>query len=151
MSNDSTFDADAFLSATFDVANSTARINIPEDEYTAVIDDVKLEGGTSQTGRPWMRLDIKWAIDSDKAREVTGIPQPSVRQGIMLDLAEHGGLDMGKGRNVGLGRLRQAVGLNEPGKPFSFMMLKGRVAKVRVSHRVYEGQVYDDIKGVAPL
>jgi hypothetical protein len=53
----------------------------------------------------------------------------------MLDLDPNGGLDMAEGKNVGLGRLREALGLNDPTESFSFNMLPGRMAKVRVGHR----------------
>jgi hypothetical protein len=42
---------------------------------------------------------------------------------------------MGKGKNVSLGRLREATGLNEKGRPFGFRMLVGQMARVRVKHR----------------
>jgi hypothetical protein len=67
----------------------------------------------------------------------------------MLDLTEEGMLATGKGRNVLLGRLREATGLNQSGEPFAFPMLTGRPAKVQVAHRLYEGQIYAEVKGTA--
>ena len=58
---------------------------------------------------------------------------------------------MGKGQNVGLGRLREAVGLNSPGQPFAFSMLTGRVAKVVVKHRIHEDKIFAEVKAVAKM
>jgi hypothetical protein len=59
----------------------------------------------------------------------------NVRQGIMLDLTPDGGVDTTEGKNVPLGRLRAAVGLNDPSVEFAFNQLPGRMAKVKVSQR----------------
>ena len=64
-------------------------------------------------------------------------------------LSDSGGLDMGKGRNVGLGRLREALNLNQPGQSFSFSMIPGRLAKVSVSHRIDGENIYAEVKAVA--
>jgi hypothetical protein len=69
----------------------------------------------------------------------------------MLDLTPGGGLDLGKGKNVGLGRLREAVRLNDSSKPFSFAQLPGQAARVTVSHRIDGEDTYSEIKKVAPL
>jgi hypothetical protein len=70
----------------------------------------------------------------------------------MLDLNESGtGMDTGKGKNVTLGRLREALGLNQPGTPFSFRQLIGRAAKISVTQRVDGDQIYNDVKGVVKL
>ena len=62
--------------------------------------------------------------------------EPTVRQTIWLDLTESGSLDFGKGRNVGLGRLRDALGQNETGKPWQPGMMVGGVAKIKVTHSI---------------
>jgi hypothetical protein len=148
----STFSPDTFLDATFTDSNSTARVPIPEDDYPAVVKDVKVSPWTSRDGtKSGQRLDVVWAIDSDSARQATGMNEPQCRQGIMLDLTEAGGLDFAKGRNIQLGRLREATGLNVPGRPFSFRMLIGQAAKVHVSHRVVDDAVYDEVKSVTRL
>lgn len=147
----STFDPDQFLAATFTDANDTTFDPLPEGEYPGVVNDVKFESGTSQKdGKAWARLDVFWNIDAPQVAEQLGRKELRSKQGIMLDVTETG-LDMGKGKNIGLGRLRAALGLNTPGEPFSFNMIKGRAAKVKISHRLYEGKIFDEVKGVAPL
>ncbi|MGH2638967.1 MAG: hypothetical protein ACRDF4_06765, partial [Rhabdochlamydiaceae bacterium] len=45
-----------------------------------------------------------------------------------LELTSSGAIDFGKGKNVGLGRLREALGQNKIGKPWSFNMIRGSLA-----------------------
>ncbi len=147
------FNPDEFLHVQIDQANDTKRTPVPVGEYTAVVDDVKLRPWQSKDGsQSGLALDVVWAIDDANVKALLGREKVTSRQGIMLDLLESGkGLDMGKGKNTSLGRLREATGLNVPGQPFSFPMLVGRVAKVRVSHRVDGEDIYDEIKAVAKL
>jgi hypothetical protein len=147
------FSPEQFLDMQITESNDTKTIPVPVGEYTAVAEEVKC--------RPWqskkdpsmsgLTLDIKWSIDDPAVKELLGRDKVTVNQGIMLDLTDSGGLDMGKGRNIGLGRLREALGLNAPGQPFSFMMISGRVAKVNVSHRIDGENIYAEVKGVAKL
>lgn len=73
--------------------------------------------------------------------------QPVIKltYGVMLDLNETGGLDMGKGKNGGIRRLRESLDLNKAGDSFSFRKLAGQPCKVKIKHRVYEGEILDDI------
>jgi hypothetical protein len=147
------FNPDQFLDMQVTEANSTEAIPVPVGEYTAVIGEVKC--------RPWQKrddpsvaglaLDLSWDIDDSAVKELLGRDKVKCKQGIMLDLTESGGLDMGKGKNVGLGRLRDAVDLNRAGEPFAFSMLVGRIAKVKVEHRVNGDQIFAEIKAVAKL
>lgn len=149
-----TFDPNLFLDQTTTEAGSTQIVPIPVGEYNAVIDDIEIRPWTSQKdpSKSGIALDVKWMIDSPEVREFLQRDQVIAKQGIMIDLTEDGhGLDWGKGRNVGLGRLREALGLNKPGEPFSFRMLKGRVAKVSIKHRVEGENIYNDVAGVARM
>lgn len=147
------FNPEQFLDMQVTDANSTKLTPVPEGEYLAVIDSVK--------ARPWqkkddpsvagMALDIVWSIDDATLKATLDRETIKVKQGVMLDLAASGGLDMGKGKNVTLGRLREAVDLNAPGQPFSFNMLPGRAAKVSVKHRIDGENIYDEVKAVAKV
>ena len=150
------FDPKQFLEMSVDSANSTEFVVVPTGEYVAVIDSVD--------ARPWqakddpskagMALDILWSIDDAGVKTLLARDVVKVKQGIMLDFTEEGALDMGKGRNVGLGRLRDAVGLNEPGRPFAPQMLVGRPAKVKVEHRADKNDpkiLYAEVKAVAKM
>lgn len=148
----SQFDPDAFMNTQFTEASETKFVTVPEGEYQAVIDKVEAVPWHSQTkGTSGLRLDVTWKIDDAKAAEATGVANPSVRQGIMLDMTDSGGLATGPGRNINLGRLREAVNQNKAGVPWNPNMLLGQPALIRVSHRMYEGETYAEVKGVAKL
>lgn len=148
----SMFDADSFLHAQVTDANDTKRTPVPVGEYLGVVSDVKIRPWQSKTDstKAGLALDVTWELDDANLKASLGRDKITLRQGIMLDLTEQGGLDMGKGKNINLGRLRTACQLNQPGQPFAFSMLPGRLAKVSVSHRVDGDDVYDEVKSVAP-
>jgi len=130
------FDADSFLQSSTTEANDTKIIPCPPGEFAAIIDkitpkQVQFNGGTETR----IVLDVQWLIEDAGAKAATGRDVVTVKQAIFLDTTPTGGLDMAQGKNVALGRLREAVGKNTPGEPFSFAMLPGLMAKVSVSHR----------------
>ena len=152
----STFDPNTFLNMTTTESNSTSQTPVPVGEYIGVVDKVE--------ARPWqkkddpsvagMALDILWSIDDANVKALLERDKVTVKQGIMLDITPEGGLDMGKGKNVGLGRLREALDLNQPGQPFGFSMLTGRAAKVAVKHRVDNKNpenIFAEVSAVAKL
>jgi hypothetical protein len=147
------FDPQSFLDMTVDGTNDTKKQPVPVGDYQAIVDKVDCRTWQSKAdpSKSGLTLDVTWSIEDQGVKDLMGRDKVTVRQGIMLDLTEAGGLDMGKGRNLGLGRLREAVGLNVPGQPFSFTMLTGRMALVNVSHRVDGEDVYDEVKKVAKL
>lgn len=154
MSSTPMFDPNTFASMTYTETNSTESIPVPAQVYPAIIDSKKLEQWQKKDGSAsGMKLIVNWLVTDPSVKEVTGREKNLVRQDIMLDLTEAGMLDMGKGMNVQLGRLRAAVGLNVPGEPFGFDMLGGRQAQIQVSHRAGEkpGEIYAEVKGVAAL
>lgn len=150
------FDATSFLDQSTTESNSTATTPIPEGEYNGLIDKVEARQWTGKKDptKSGIILSVLWIIDDQAVREELGRDKVTCKQDLMLDLTESGGLDMGKGRNVGLGKLRQATGLNNPGQPFAFSMLTGRMGKVLVKQRVDEDdpdKIYSEVKAVAPL
>ena len=149
------FDPNAFLDMTVTDANSTVSIPVPVGEYVAVPTEVKARTWQSRDGSSsGIALDILWEVDDASVKEFLGRDKVIVKQGLMLDLTESGALDMGKGKNIQLGRLRESLDLNKPGEPFAFSMIVGRPAKVRVEHRVNDkntDEVFAEVKGVAKL
>jgi hypothetical protein len=130
------FDTDSFLNSAVTGANSTKVVPCPIGEFPAVIDKIAARQWQSKDGtKTGVALDVTWAIEDDEAKAATGRDVVTARQGVMLDLAPDGSIDMADGKNVGLGRLRAAVGLNDPSVEFSFNQLPGRMAKAKVSHR----------------
>lgn len=129
----SAFDPKLLLDSTMNDANSTTRIPVPAREHLAVISGVDIRSG-NKDGKDWAFLDVTYEIDDPTVKAELGRDKVSLTQGIGLDFTPSGGLDFSKGRNVNLGRLREAVGLNQPGQPFSFRMLVGRPVKILVTH-----------------
>ncbi len=143
------FSPDTFLQTEIEGQNDTKFHPVPVGEYRGKV--VKLETKQAEVqGETKTIVTVHWEIDDDKAREATGMERPTARQEVWLDLNENNGLDMGKGKNVSLGKLREAVGLNNPGQSFSFAMLNGRGARVYVTHRpnAKTGDIYAEIKKV---
>jgi hypothetical protein len=128
----STFNPEAFMQSSVSEASDTQYLQVPEGEFAAAIDAVTPR--TTQTGKAL--LNVKWKVTDPVAQEATGMAEPTVFQTIWLDVTEQGGLDMGKGKNVGLGKLRDALGQNKPGQPWSPGMLVGGVAKIKVAHSI---------------
>jgi hypothetical protein len=94
-------------------------------------------------------LDVYWLVEDQDVKQLLGRETVSVKQGIMLDLTPQGALDMSKGKNIALGRLREAVNLNQAGQPFSFHQLPGQMARVSITHRIDGEETYTQVKGVA--
>lgn len=132
---DTVFNPDTFMSTETTDANATRMVPVPEGEYTAVVNDVKADT-IGQDSRPVLK--IQWEIQDDdgSVKAATGMETNRVEQLIFLDLTAQGGLDAGEGKNVQLGRLRKAVGQNQPGQPWAPSYLNGQVARIQVGHRV---------------
>jgi len=148
----SQFDPQAFLQATFEESNSTESIPVPIGEFPGMAEKVDITPWASRDGsKSGLKLQVLWNIMDDSVREVTGRAENKVRQDIMLDITDTGMLDMGKGMNVRLGKLREAIGLNVPGQPFGFPMIQGRMAKVKIKHRLGEqpGEIFAEVEAVS--
>jgi hypothetical protein len=91
-------------------------------------------------GKQWVALNFRWNIDLAGTNQV-------VFDSVFLDLDGDGRPDMGKGKNTKLGKLREAIGLNSG--PVQFRAFDGRVATIKVDHRMYEGDVQAEVKGYA--
>lgn len=147
------FTPEEFLRMEVTEANSTQSVPVPVGEYIAIIDEVQPRQWKSKEdpSKQGITLDVTWLIDDAGVKELLGRDKVSCKQGVMLDLNDLGGIDTGKGKNVGLGRLREATGLNTPGVPFAFPQLKGKVAKIKVEHEVDGENIYAKVKGVAKI
>ena len=154
-----TFNPELFLNTQTDQASSTELLAIPEGEYRAVSGPVGPDSFSSfdirkgdRAGQKAYRLDVEWTINDEGGalKEYLG-REPRVRQGIMLDISKDGTLEMGKGKNVTLGRLREALGQNLAGRPWSMSQVGGQVAKIKVKHRLdaASGRTYVEVGDVA--
>lgn len=147
------FDPETLLGSETQGAMSTEYTPIPIGEYVGIIKDLNVKQVVSQkNGETYNFFEIKYAIDDQEVAEITGMTEPVARQSMILDITPGGTLDLGKGKNVQLGRLRAACKQNDPSKPWSFEMLRGQTVKVSIKHRTADdGQIYAEVKNVAPL
>jgi len=145
------FDAQSFLDAAVTSSNDTKVIPVPVGEYFGIIEKVVPRQWQSKDGSmTGIALDVFWLVEDADVKAFLGRETVTVKQGIMLDTNDQG-LDMSKGKNIGLGRLREAVGKNTPGEQFSFAMLPGLTAKISVTHRIVNDDTFAEVKGVARL
>ena len=145
-----TFDPETFLNTTYDEALDTKVTPCPVGEYLGLAEKVEIKPWAARDGSSsGLKCVILWDIQDENVKALLGRDTIRVPQDQMLDLTETGALDFGKGKNVGLGRIREALGLNVPGKPFAFSMIQGQMAKVKVSHRSNGEDLYGEIKAIA--
>lgn len=141
--------AENFMNAGVEGAMSTERPLPAEGQYhLRIVDDVtsdkdyrKIEviGGSSQNQdgqtRPWLRMNVPMEI-------VDRIDQPGdtssvgrlVRWSTFLDIDDAGKLKIDPDSNVNLGKLRAAVGQNQPGQSWNPHMLGGQLVIGQISH-----------------
>lgn len=144
------FDPATFLNTTVEGALDTKIIPCPVGDYPAIADKVDVKQWSSRDGSSsGLKVAILWDIQDENVKQLVARDTVKVPQDIMLDLTETGALDLGKGKNVGLGRLREALDLNNPGEPFAISMIQGRMGLVNVSHRTAGEDVFAEVRKVA--
>jgi len=150
----SAFDPKTFGQMTFNQANSTKSTPVPVGEQPGtcykweVLPWASREDPQNKNG---LKMNVLFNIDGEAVKEITKRDQNLVRYEFFLDLTPEGMLDMGEGKNVKLGRLREALNLNTPGTPFSFDMMLGRRALCSIQHRIVGEDPVADIKAVARI
>jgi hypothetical protein len=148
------FEINDLLNTEFTGANSTEYENIPENVYTAAIEKIEpVEFDAKEPKYPGEKiasLNVHWVIDDPALAEQLGRNKLVSRQTVWLDRTESGSLDMGKGKNVQLGKLRDAIGANTDGA-FRIGSWIGAVAKVQVKHRKNDGKTYAEVVSVAKM
>lgn len=128
--------------------NATRRDPLPQGETTAQIMELKFSGGVSQkTGNPWNRMDCQLEItDPEYLAQIPGSPEKATTTlGIMLDM-NAGQIATGPNKNIRLGRLRAAAGVN--GKPLS--ALQGQFIRITIGHKPHPTEpdvVLDEVTG----
>jgi hypothetical protein len=147
------FNPEEFLDTQITESNSTVSTPIPAGEYLAVISGQKARQwqGKKDPTMTGVALDIEWELDDQAVKDLLERDKVVAKQGIMLDMNDAGQLDMGKGKNIGLGRLREALNLNVPGQAFSFNMLQGQMARVAITHRIDGENIYAEVKSVTKV
>ncbi len=146
-----TFDPKQFVDNVVTEASATKQDPCPEGEWEAEVMDVKVKDDLyEKDGRVSAITDVVCKITDPECHELAGRDNIISRHTIFIDLdPETSKILTGPGINMGLGKFRTAVGMNDG--DFSFGTAIGTGLMVSVSHREYEGNTYDDIKRVAPL
>lgn len=138
------FDPDVFMNQTVDQPMDTTVQQCPEGEFRAMIDDFdssafrSFEGkeGSKNPGKSYTVFEPPFVIQDAAVQAELQRDKVVVRHvGMFLDFGQDGNLDYSKGKNVDLGRLRDAVEQNKPGA-WSPKQLKGAgPVMVRVIHQ----------------
>lgn len=159
--NTSAFDPNVFLDAQQTEVNEkrpplpTENPDAPDGLYTAVIGEIKSDAGTigkgERVGQPWVSMVIPLRIQVPSNLQALGLPpELTLTDRAFLDLTPSGGIDNGKGKNRQQRAYRDATGTNNPGEPFAWRMLQGRVIKVKVTHEMYQEALQEKVAGVFP-
>jgi hypothetical protein len=148
----SNFDPSTFIDATI-TEPSTKRNPIPAGlDVTAVIGEPKARTwtGKADPSKSGIVVDVPLEVDLTQYPDIQiGATKVTLTDGIMLDTTAAGGIDNSPGKNGKLRRYREALGMNEAGQAFSFRAMQGRLIKVKISHRTYEGEIFDQVDSVA--
>jgi hypothetical protein len=143
------FDPETFMSQIIDQPLETEFLMVPQGEYTATIDDFTSEafeqihfeykkGPRAGTPGVMTKFTLPFVIQDDAVKTELGRDKLVVYKQLILDVGDDGGLDWGKNKNIDLGRIRAAVGQNDPG-PWSIGNLRGAgPVMVKVVHVPFE-------------
>ncbi len=148
-----TLNTEQFLQTTTSEALDERLDPCPPGEWLAVAGKPEVRDFTYKSGdregETGYRMVIRWAIQDQEAKDAVDRDSLSVTQSILLDLNESlDGLDFGKGKNIGLGQIRAALGQNEPGESWSPAMIEGQLAKLQVKAGMYNDQVTAEVGGI---
>lgn len=140
------FNKDTFLQqGQAPTANSTFVIQCPAGDQRGVVSKVDAEqfAGTKDPNKLFTKLVLHVDVTDPAVLATCKRDKVTLRHDIFLDLLEDGsGLDMSEGKNIGLGKAREALGLNIPGKPWSFADFIGRPVIVNVEHENVRGEIF---------
>lgn len=148
------FDPDVFMQQTIDSPLETEFRMVPEGEYTMTIDDfdssaieeIKFDykkGPRAGTPGSMTKFTCPFVVQDDKVKQELNRQKVVVSKQLILDIGDDGGLDFGTNKNVDLGRIRAAVGQNDPGSPWSIAQLRGAgpfIGKVEHVSWEYQGK-----------
>lgn len=147
------FNPDLFMQTSVEGKNATQRIPFPVRKYPGVIKEVvvRQSPGVKDPTAVWTFCDLTVTLSvPPELLEQTGRRNSDLRFSFLLDVltndkGETIGLDMGKGKNIQLGRLREALGQNT-GDAWNFGKLRGAGPLMwQVKHRMEQGVPLDEI------
>ena len=152
------FDPNQFMNSAADPMQTQMTV-CPEGEYPFMIDsDPKqlapknVKGISQKTGNPYdfWQLELNCVCLDEAVKQKLSRQKVVVRYRVNLDLNANGGLEVGPDKNIGMGRLREALGQNRPGwKPADLLGAGPFIGKV--SHTTSGDATYADISRVAKV
>src|SRR6478735_2962768 len=117
------FNPQAFMEATIQGALDTRRVPCPQGDFPGVIEKIEPKSGENKqgerVGQTWAALEVTYKLEHPEITSVTGLPFALSRQCVMIDITDEGGMDRSKGKNIRVGKLREACNENDAGKPFA--------------------------------
>lgn len=141
------FDPDAFMATTVDAPVGDTKFPlVPEGDFQAMIGDFTSEAFEQidfeyrrgpKAGSPgsMTKFNCPFTINDQRLVTEIGRDTATIFKQIILDLDAQGNPDFGKGKNVQLNQVRDAVGQNVAG-PWTFSQLRGAgPVMVHVVHR----------------
>lgn len=136
------FDVGSFASAQFEGKNDTRRLQIAQKDYRMSIlgpfgEEKKTRIKVTDKGNIMLVL----ALELEDPEQVASLginKMPTVYHNLFLDVTPQGTLDMGPFKNGDLGKLREALGLNQDGKPWAFQDFVGRSIVGKLEYRPNE-------------
>src|SRR6266404_2590594 len=154
----SIFDANGFLDATITEVQ-VKRPPLPAgSEWIATMGTPKIRPwqGKADPSKTGIAADVPMVIDTSPGVANGSLsadypPAVTITYGIMLDTTAAGSIDLAPGRNTKLRQFREALGMNAPGSPFNWRAVEGRQVRVKISHRSFENELYDDTAAVAKV
>lgn len=155
------FDIDALTNAPVDAPFATTIPVCPIGEYNLLIDSLDSEGLKKwlrtlegKDGKPSrLILEVPCIVLDENVKAQLGREKVTVRKSIWLDVGSDGRtLLTGEGKNVDLGRLREAVGQNaEPNWTFARLAGAGPFRGTVTHRNSSNGDVFAEVGRVAKL
>lgn len=154
------FDPQAFLDMPVDAAFER-RPPLPVKDYPAQISDVAARqwqskdkynnDGSPKSGIAYdVTLVLQIPLDVKDALGLK-VDTLTLKDSIMLDLNDNGGLSTEAGANRQLRQYREALDMNKPGVTFRAREMMGRMLLCRIKHEEYQGNIQERVAGVARL
>ena len=132
----SSFDPNVFLNQELSGSSETKYTPIPEGEYKGYIDDLTMD---SYEDTPILVVTYALLDDDGKLKTLLGLEKPTLQDRLFLDINPDGSIAFGPNKNVRLGRVREAVGQNDPKKKWQFNMLRGAgPVLLKVAHQYHK-------------
>lgn len=146
-----TFDPQAFLEMPIDTPLEK-RPPLPVRDYNAQILEVNPAVWESKDKtRSGMKYDVllELSVPQD-VQDGLGLAMPvfKLKDSIMLDLTDQGGLDSAPGRNRVLRNYREALDMNKAGQTFRAKDMIGRLIGVRLKHEDWQGAPQERVDAV---